>query len=200
VCGFTLIELMVTMSIVTVIMSVVLFSYSKFSDRLALTSAAQEMAIAMRQAQSYGLNVKESATGGGAFTSAFGFFVDPAGDPTHYIIFVDTETAVTPKTYYAGTGACGSSTTECLEKGTLRNGVVISKICDTSGACPANFNGRALHITFLRPNPDADINFTNSNGNIISGGSEDTAVITLASPQGSTITITVEKTGQISVK
>jgi prepilin-type N-terminal cleavage/methylation domain-containing protein len=192
VCGFTLIELMVTMSIVTVIMSVVLFSYSKFIDRLALNSATQEMAIAIRQAQSYGLNVKEAAAGGGQFASAYGIFVDPQNDPTHYTIFVDT---FANKTYDAGAGACGTSTTECVEKVTIRDGVQITKICDAYGSCFNNSSGKSVSITFLRPNPNADINLTDAAGNIVSGGSESSVAIILTSPQGNRAILGVESLG-----
>ncbi|MES2213563.1 MAG: type II secretion system protein [Patescibacteria group bacterium] len=205
--GFTLIELMVTMGIVTVIMSIVLFSYSRFNDRLALTTAAQELAITIRQAQSYGLNVKESGVGNGQFTSAYGIYFNPphaasayAGDPTHYVLFVDNQTV--NKTYNSGSGTCGSSSTECVEIVTLRNGVTISAVCDGAGECPPTRGSggtRALSITFLRPNPDADINFINAGGNILLGG-EPTGKVVLKSPQGNTIMVVVEKTGQISIQ
>jgi len=195
--GFTLIELMVTMSLVSIIMLVVMFSYSKFSDRLSLKSATQEIAVTIRQAQSYGLNVREAAAGGGQFASAYGIFIDPTNDPTHYTVFVD---AFANKTYDVGAGSCGTSTTECVEKDAVRNGVQISKICDSSGACSINSSKKNVNITFLRPNPDADINFTNAAGTIVGGGSEDSVAITLTSPQGDTATVTVDRTGQISVQ
>ena len=57
--GFTLIEMLVSIGIVSLIMAVVFFNYGTFNDDLALTSAGQELSIAVRQAQSYGLSVKE---------------------------------------------------------------------------------------------------------------------------------------------
>src|SRR3990167_1379889 len=87
--GFTLIELMVSISIVSVIMTVVLFTYSSFNDSLALSAAGQEVASAVRQAQTYGLSVKEFSVGSEQFTSGYGIYFDPVSDPTNYYIFVD---------------------------------------------------------------------------------------------------------------
>ena len=55
-----------------------------------------------------------------------------------------------------------------------------------------------LNITFKRPNPDANINFTNSGGGIVVSASP-TGKIELVSPKGKTLTITVESTGQVLV-
>jgi len=88
--GFTLVELLVTVSIATILMSLVLFNYGTFNDNIALSSAGQEMAIAVRQAQAYGVNVKEVKAGSGKFNSGYGIYFNPADSPSDYYIFVDT--------------------------------------------------------------------------------------------------------------
>jgi prepilin-type N-terminal cleavage/methylation domain-containing protein len=189
--GFTLIELLVSIAIVTMIMSMVLYNYGTFNDNLALSGGAQEVAIAIRQAQAYGLNVAESSVGSGQFTKAYGVFFDPT-DNTHYTIFVDSNTN---KKYDVGNG-CGSGSTECVTQFVLRNNVTISTICDSASCPPAGVQN--LNITFLRPNPDADIDFGNSGGLV--GGSQQTGKVILISPKGKTLTVDVESTGQISVQ
>ncbi len=192
--GFTLIELMVTVSIVSVIMSTVLFNYSSFTDKLALSSAAQEIAIAIRQAQSYGINVRDSAreytTTKGLFQYPYGVYFDLT-DTSHYYIFVDQNNN---GKYDAGSG-CGSGTTECVEQGSIRNRVTLTSICDAS--CPL-VNASKLSVTYLRPNPDAIIKFYNSSGTLIAGPGS-TGKIVLTSPKGNASTITIEKTSQVSV-
>jgi len=190
--GFTLVELAVSVSIVSLIMLVVLFTYSSFNDNLALSAAGQEVASAVRQAQTYGLSVREVTAGGGQFTSAYGIYFDPRNDSTHYYIFVDKDG---DGKYDQGNG-CGRGNTECVERGILRNNVIISSICDASRCPPPE--ARTLNITFLRPNPDATISFVNSGGAIV--GNSLTGKVRLLSPKGKALTVTVESTGQISVQ
>lgn len=196
--GFTVIELMVSITIMTLIMSVVLLSYSRFNGDLALSAMTQEVSLAIRQAQTYGLSVKETVAGGGQFNSGYGFYVNPS-DPTHYYVFVDTNAN---EKYDPGSG-CGSGSTECVEMFSLRNGVTITGICGAafSGSmqCPPGVSIQSMHVTFLRPNPDADIRFANS-GNVLQGGAYQAAQVTLTSPQGGVARVTVESTGQISVQ
>jgi len=192
--GFTLAEIMITLSIVTVIMTTVLFSYSVFSDKLALSSAAQEIAITIRQAQTYGLTVREAAVAGGNFNSAYGVYFDIGSDQTHYYLFVDTNSN---SKYDVGNG-CGSASTECVQQGTIRSNVLMTNVCDGS-ACPPVVNVKKMNVTFLRPNPDATIIFTDSSGNTLAGPSS-TGKVVLTSPKGNTSTITIESTGQVNVQ
>lgn len=192
--GFTLIEVMVSISIVSVIMATVLFNYSGFNNNLTLTSSGQELAIAIREAQVYGLTVREVTPGGGQFSSAYGVHFDPVGDPENYYIFADING---DKRYNSGDG-CGSGNTECIERIALRNNVKISNICD-GFSCPPEASVTMMDVTFLRPNPDASIYFSNSTGQIKVGPSL-TGKIILSSQSGKTLTVTVESTGQVLVQ
>ncbi|MBA3733539.1 prepilin-type N-terminal cleavage/methylation domain-containing protein [Patescibacteria group bacterium] len=189
--GFSLVELLVSVSIVSMIMGVVLFSYSTFNDGLALQAGGQEMAIAIRQAQTYGLTVKEVITGGGQFGYAYGIYFDTT-DPQNYYVFADGNNN---KTYDVGSG-CGSGSTECVEKFTLRNNVSITSVCDATSCAPSGATQMA--ITFLRPNPDALIYFIGASG--IPTGPSVTGKITLTSAKGKTQLVTVESTGQVLVQ
>lgn len=191
--GFTLLELLVSIAIVGVITTVVIFNYSKFNDGLALSSATQEIAVAVREAQVYGLSVKEVSVGSGQFASAYGIYFEPS-TPLNYYVFADLDAS---NTFDIGSG-CGSGSTECIEKFTLRNGISITSICDASD-CPPHPSVKKLNIVFLRPNPDALIYFTN-NGGAIQAGPSTRARIILTSAKGNTITVTVESTGQILTK
>ena len=191
--AFTLVELLVSLSIVGVIMTTVLYGYSSFNDNLALTSAGQEMAIAVRKTQTYGLTVKEVTPGGGQFSFAYGIYFNQGSDPNNYYIFADINSN---NKYDAGNG-CGSGSTECIQKFPLRNNVKISQVCNES-ACPPS-GATTESVLFLRPNPDAGIYFTNSVGVIVAGPSV-TGKVILSSAQNKTLTITIESTGQVSVQ
>jgi len=198
--AFTLVEVMISVTIVTLIASVVLFNYTKFSDNLALSAAGQEMVINVRQAQTYGLAVKEVTSGGGKFDFAYGIYFNKNTDPKRYYLFVDKNNGATPpnQKYDVGSG-CGNTPTECVGEFTIRDGVTINTFCDGS-VCPpfGNASINAMNITFLRPNPDARINFVDSGGTVVGTASQGQIVLT--SPKGKNLTITVQNTGQISVQ
>jgi Tfp pilus assembly protein FimT len=158
--GFTLAEMIISVSIVFLISSVALFSYSAFSDGLNISSAAQELSLEIRQAQIYGLAVKEKTVGSGQFANGYGIHIS-LDDPTNYYIFVDQNN----NNKYDGDTTCAPGG-ECVEKNSLRNGVSVTVICGAAfgGAvsCPLNPSIRSMDVMFLRPNPDAQIRFLNS--------------------------------------
>jgi prepilin-type N-terminal cleavage/methylation domain-containing protein len=191
--GFTLIEVMVSMSIVALMMAVILFNYSVFTDNLALTAAGQEMIIAIREAQVYGLTVKEVSVGGGNFNSAYGIYFNPTTDPSSYYIFADTNA---DKKYTPGSG-CGSGSTECVQKISLRNNITISSICDATDCPPSGATG-ATSI-FLRPNPDASIYFMDSLG-VIRESLANQVKVNLMSPKGKIATVVIKSVGLVVVQ
>ena len=202
--GLTLVELLVTIGIATVLLAITLFDYGTFNDKVALSSAGQEMAIAIKQAQIYGLSVKEVGIGTGNFNSAYGIYFNPGCNSGVYYVFADTNSN---KKFDvgAGGGGCGTPDTagELVEKFTLRNNVTISAICNVQSGtttCPPSAAVRSMHVTFLRPNPDALINFANNGGSILFA-SEFTGKVRLTSPKGlKTQDIVIENTGQISLQ
>lgn len=191
--GFTLVEAVVSIAIVSIIMSVVLFNYSTFSDNLALSSAAQEMAVTIRQAQTYGLSVKEVTPGGGVFDRAYGIYFN-INDQSNYYLFVDSNGN---KKY--------DNPAELIEKVSLRNGIKVSNVCNET-ACPPSATVKMMDVTFLRPNPDASIYFTDISG-VFVGKSPlispftgyFTGKVVLLSPKGKTLYVTIESTGQVLV-
>lgn len=189
--GFTLVEMLVTMSIVTVISSVILFNYSSFNDKLALTAASQEMSLVIRKAENNAINVKESTVSLGTFNHSYAVYFD-LNNTSYYYLFVDKDA---DGRYDAGNG-CGSNNTECVEEVLIKNGVKISNICDST-TCPPT-NATKLYIGFLRPSLDAIIYFVDNAGNYLS--TVNTGKIIISSPKGQTSTVTVEKTGQISIQ
>ncbi len=194
--GLSLIEIIVAVGVMTLLMSVILYNYTTSNDNLYVSAAAQEVAIAIRQAQAFGLSVKESAVGSGLFTYSFGVYFDSTvGQETTYKIFIDKCGAA--NNIYDTSVSCGNGTTELVETLTLRNGVKISNICDATN-CPPGV-AKKLHISFLRPNLDSIIYFTDAANSIVSGPVS-TGKIMLTSPRGKTVTINVLYTGQVSIE
>jgi prepilin-type N-terminal cleavage/methylation domain-containing protein len=193
--AFTLIEMMVAVSIAVVIMAVIMFNYSAFNDNILLSSAGQEVAIAVRQAQTYGLSVKESGIGSGNFNYGYGIYFS-VNDPTNYYIFID----LNGNNQYDVSGVCPGG--ECVQKMSLPTGVKISSICGAaflgSMACPGF---QSADITFLRPglspSQNANIRFIDNTGALT--GTYQTGRIVFISPLGKTLNVDIENTSQISV-
>lgn len=191
--GFTMVELVISVAIMTLLASVVLFNYGTFNDNLALSSAGQEMAIAIRQAQIHALNVKESSAGASQYTYAYGIYFNPTDSTTNknYYIFIDKNA---DRKFTVDT-TCTAVGTECVEKFSIRNGVYISSV-DPTSACA---NEQTLNVIFLRPRPDASINLVNNLGASVCAGAV-VGEIELTSAKGKKITVKVQNTGQIYVQ
>ena len=203
--GFTLIELVVSLAIVTIITSTVIFKYADFTDKTALSKATNDLALAIRQAQVYGINVNQTAVSSGDFTRAFGIYVNPACNPQTYYIFVDGN-ANQRYDFQNGNAGCGTPELPTngdvfVEKASLTNGIVFSDVCNGSGVCFSNNPGivRRMSITFLRPNTDARIKMVDNNGNNW-GALQTTGQIVFLSPRGATAVIVIGSTGQISIQ
>jgi len=195
--GFTLVELIVVVGIISIISAIVFQSGNKFNDTVAIQSVAEDVALAAREAQAYGVSVKDS-TGTGSFTLAYGIDFDLSH--TNYVtVFVDSNS---DGIYEDGSVTnCNDGTNECIEKVVLRDGVTISSICgiNTAGATICSRSYQAVQTTFLRPSLNASIVFTNING-IVQPGSWQAARIILKSVGGVNKTILIGSTGLISIQ
>lgn len=215
--GFTLVEMMVVVSIIIIMTGVVLAGLPGFRDRSSLDLVAQEVALVIRQAQAFGSQTRFAAT---AFPS-YGIYFNPgnvAGVPSgggtanaSFSLFADADR----NGHYNGPGAgCGTANSECREVYNLSGGITLSgaQLCNKSGATetcqPPNPN--YLNIVFNRPNPEAHFadnnssspsNLNNLDNSCPPGSSSCSyAKITLSSPKISTPrNICIWSTGHIYV-
>jgi len=187
--GFTLIELLVAITILILITAAMLTSHSSFSGKILLSNFAYEVALSVRQAQVFGLSVREFQTSSNLFTIGYGVHFD-ALDLTTYRLFADEDS----------NEIYNSSSDGTVETFSTRRGFQIARFCATASSgtefCSDTGELTALDIVFLRPDPDAIINATRSNG---APGVYQRARIVLRSPQGDERSVLVEATGQISV-
>ncbi|MBU3925559.1 type II secretion system GspH family protein, partial [Patescibacteria group bacterium] len=56
--GFTLLEVLITLSIFVIVASLILANYPEFQAGISLKRTSQEIALTIREAQSYSLSVK----------------------------------------------------------------------------------------------------------------------------------------------
>ncbi len=178
-----MIELLVSVSIFALINTIILAKYNQFNAGILLTDLAYEIALSVREAQVYGLGARETTPGSSNFNASYGAHFAYATTGA-FDLFYDLD------------GSGGYDDGELLENKRITQGNSIADLCvlDGSGgeSCASTGGLSRLDIIFTRPNPDAIIN-TNTNSNYAR------ARITVTSPQGGTRTVTVQRTGQISV-
>lgn len=179
--GFTLIELLVVTGVIVVVSSIVLANHSTFGGVVTLRNLAYDVALTMREAQTYGLSVRQFQ-GSGTFTAGYGMHV-LAASPTTYVLFAD---AVSQNGRY--------DNGELVESVTIRRGFYIADLCIVPPASGTEVCGiQQLDIVFMRPEPDAHIQYNQSQ-------LAQTARIVLESPRGDRASVLVQATGQISVE
>lgn len=194
-------ELLVVMAIFAIISGIVLWNYGRFESNLTVSNSAYEAALAVRQAQVFGVSVRNSGSSGVEdFQSPYGVYFD--GDDKKIQLFVDKD--LTHKV---------STTNEVKDTFPVINGNRILKFClikDPSnyycsdGVGEGSGDGqtlKSLSIIFQRPNPDAKLYGYDGGGLISADGKNFTsAEIQFASPRGDKKSrLTVSASGQISV-
>ena len=185
--GFTLVELIVVMTIATIIMTALVVQQSRWNDSLIVSTQAYEMALIIRQAQIYSLGVREYTAGtGDKFNIGYGIHIDKNA-PTQYIFFADKN------------GNLKYDSGEIIETKTFTRGVIISDICSNSGGSNCGTPIFQVSISFFRPDPKANVIFLNNGGNPPGGGIAPPATISLRSVAGKISKIIVEANGQVSI-
>jgi prepilin-type N-terminal cleavage/methylation domain-containing protein len=206
--GFTLVELLVTISVFVLVTMVVLVNQSDFNSGVLLNNLAYDLALTTRQAQSYGINVRGTAGSSLDASTVFppyGVQFDMS-QKTQFALYADVVGEIDGKLgngiYDAGLAApcAGDASPQCrelVERYTIKRGNFIEKLCITQGTTESCSDGTGkLSITFRRPDPDAVIRAEGFGG----PGLASSARIVVASPKGTTRSIAVYETGQISVQ
>ena len=211
--GFTLVELLVTVTIIALITAITVFNQNDYSDRLALTKAASDIELQIREMQQYGVSVRESSTNSGKFDYAYGITINlnsaVTGTMGQYNLwsFVDinNSTRYNPP---SGWATCpNNSTSECVATTSLKYNVKIIDLCaiNSSGGQNCKSNGGSgvpgrIDVTFKRPNLGAIFAFNNTSGNPVAFPNHRGAKIRIQSPRGKTMDIYIYTTGQVSVQ
>jgi len=193
--GFTLVELLVTITIFVVLTGVVLFNQAKFNSSILLTNLAYDTALTVRQAQTYGINIKEFA--GMAEFVPYGVHFE-RNNPTSFILFADLEydkstdeLAKIVHSYEGETASCNNDD-GCVNRYNIKRGNFISDICVVETVDCEGVD--KLDIIFKRPNPDAYIFIDGVNTKKYKK-----ATITLSGADGSKRVVNVQSNGLISI-
>lgn len=198
--GFSLIELLVSLGIMSVILGVVINNQQSYTETASLVNLADSISIAVSQAQAYGIAVRETSPGSSVFTSGYGITLSilSNGSNSAYLFFADKN----GNGRYDGDWSCPvGGAFECLEKVSFQKGNYIDSFCvlRTDGSDICNDVSRS-DIVFVRPEPEARLKFFNPGGNEFNPANIKGAKVILKSANGLTKSIIVYSTGQISVQ
>ena len=173
--------MLVVTAIIMILTTVLLVSNNSYGGTVILKSLAYDVALSLREAQTYGISVRQS--GAGSYSSGYGVEVR-AASPSDYLLYVDNDS----NGYY-------TDMTELVTRYKLNSGYTIADICYTpAGSTSETCGATILDITFVRPEPDAFIRVNNQSA------VNQNARIKLTSPNGAIVSVLIEATGQISVQ
>lgn len=181
--GFTLVELMVVLTIIVIIAVAVLTSQSSFNKTLILANTTYDIALTVRSTQSLGIGSRNVA---GTINAGRGVHFQRGNS---FTLFADTSPPASCDMPNCNSGDYvydGGS--EFIQTYELNNGMTISNFC-VDGSCTYN----SLDIVFARPNPDA---FISVNGSTFTNYARACLIITSA--QGGEKYVSVSKSGQIT--
>lgn len=199
--GFTLVELMVSISIMITISALVLLNQTKYTEGIALNQVADEIGLNLRQAQIYGVAVKEFSAGSNNFSASYGieFDITSRGSKAEYVSFGDRD----PKNgIYDGAWSCPTGgTSECISKTNIRVGNEIEALCQILINGTEDCTVTRVAVTFVRPETSAGMKFYNTGGFNVTDVNYKGVHVKLKSLTGpERRSIKVYTTGQISVQ
>jgi len=208
-------ELLVSIAIMAIITAVVASNESQFGSGATLKNISNNLSLSLRQAQIYGISVKEFSPGSyqaysiNSFNAGYGVSFNlnasPGGDNTAYIFFADRKPAAPPTAnpdgLYGSGVSCpifgsGNPPSECIDKTALTQGHTISALCTVRSGVEDCENTR-LDVSFIRPAVEAKIIF---NADIPGSASLNLACVEISAPDGKRNAVVVYTTGQISVR
>lgn len=178
--GFTLIELLITIAIIGIVTGMMLARYGSFNSVVLLKNQAYEVALDLREAQTYALSVRNPVIAQTVSYEEYGIYFN-LNAPQTYVFFQDDDGISPAVPYY--------DSAELLALRYLDSRFRIVQLCVGSNCSITN-----LTISFGRPNFDAEIR----SGSAVYND----ARITIASVTDPTYTrsISVSVTGQITVQ
>lgn len=173
--GFSLLELIIVLAVITMISAVALAQYERARTDYDFDRVANDVLFKIREVQVYSISSHEGA---GSFDYPYGVFFN-INTPTAYNIFRDTNAN---GQYDGSPTAC---TNECIQRVALDRGYSVSSLCTMVGASFV-CSSPNITVSFMRPSPRAIFNPSTSKVGIV-----------LQNVQGKTQSINISLSGLI---
>lgn len=199
--GMSYVELIVVLSIFSVITSVVLFNYGDFQAKVDIKNLASDIALQVVQAQKSALSgrlpplAQQSGIGAG-WQPAYGVYFNIA-DNKSFTYFVD----LNANSFYELSTCSGAG--ECLDKPiiTKNNSISRLEIIPAGISCASAVTGTGnpvndLGIVFKRPDSGAKVY---SDSSLLNPASFNCVQITILSPKGTTSLIKLYPSGRVQI-
>lgn len=208
--GFTLIELVVTITVFTLLSTLALANFRATDNSLVLQNVAHQVGITIRKAQISGIATQEFNSN---FSKGYGVHFQMT-TPKNFWLFADWNDnkvfgcltpcppppSPPPPPPVLGSNGCVTSFSECLQRYTMAKGYTIQALYGNGKSSSPGTSLSRLDVTFIRPNPDALIMGTIGSPFTGTMSQFSDAEVVLKSASGDTKTVVVWKTGQISVE
>lgn len=179
--GFTLVELLVSIGIMTLMTGTVLANYRNYNTNALFANASEDIVLSLRQAQVYGVGVKGT---GASFDMPYGVYLSLSNKGL--VLFADTN----------GDHVYTSADSPPVQTISWGSNVSVSSLL--CGGIPCT--GGNASITFKRPNPDAFITDLAPSDSTLPSPYSLFSVVIKDSNTNRTSTVTITKAGQISLK
>ena len=183
--GMTYVELIVVLSIFSIMTSVLLFNYNKFEAKVDIKILANDIASKIVEAQKSAISGKWNLNAPVNWKPSYGIYFDLSSDK-NFVYFAD----LIQNNFYDFSICPGTG--ECQNNINITKGNYISQIDSYFGSTPTSINN-PLSITFKRPDSSA---IFYSNG-FLSGF--DYIQITILSPQSVSSAIKIYPSGRIQI-
>jgi len=216
--GFTLLELLITISIFVVISAVVLPRHARFNNTIILTNLAYEMGLSIREAQTYGSSVKffdRTSSYDQGYGIHFEDYSSSVDNSKRFILFADTNGNEKYDGDDDGANCLDIDGSECSSVYTIGKNNFISRFCATrldgnpddcyQFSSPRGGNIQYLDIMFFRPQQRACIrteeNLAQTSAVACSTNVDySSAKICVRSPEDDERCVDVSYSGQIEIK
>ncbi len=204
IAGFTLVELLVTISIFVFMTALVLAKYDTFDKNTLLTNAAYDIALQLREAQVYGISVLGA---GGDFSPGYSVVLGAGTSPEISPDFASNNKLsllINNSSSFLGSRPAIEGMTR-IKSLILKKGIYISDIhflteqlTSWNQTTPRCQRGVAL-VTFVRPNPDARLSCKFSSGNVSFRSATNLRITLSSSDRKFSKYIFINREGQIKV-
>ncbi len=198
--GMTYIELIVVLSIFSIMSAVIIFNYTKFQAKVDIKNLANDIALKIVEAQKSSIAGKlpplaEQAIVPLNWKPAYGVYMNTMspGSNKNFIYFADLDQS---GDFTDTTSFCSNYSTsgdECLDKINITKGNYISSIELSGGGCSATISN--LGIAFKRPSAEAVFS-----SNPALGCTPTFVVININSPQNLSAKVKLWASGRLEIQ